>query len=214
MKKTLLFDMWGTLIENGVFPSPVRQVKRMLRIREPFPEYITKFEDIFMLNEYENLTESFKEVCRQFNLTPPPFVVDNCVGLWNKNAILAKPFPETLEVLEKLKKKYKLVLIANTDQFSANQVIKKFGLEKYFDNIILSYKFGKLKTSEGFFKDLEKELKTKKENMILIGDSLESDMLPAEKAEIKSILIDRRDKREYTPKIKSLEELEEKLEEL
>jgi hypothetical protein len=28
MVKILLFDMWGTIIENGVFPSPVRQIKR------------------------------------------------------------------------------------------------------------------------------------------------------------------------------------------
>ena len=90
MTKTLLFDMWGTIIENGVFPSPVRQIKRILRIYMPFPEYITQFEEVFMLNEFENLTEAFKQVCTQFNISPPGTIIDKCVGLWNKNSILAK----------------------------------------------------------------------------------------------------------------------------
>jgi len=101
-----------------------------------------------------------------------------------------------------------LALVSNTDPFSADQVIKKFSLEKIFDNIFLSYKFGKLKTSKGFFDQIEKDMKTKKKDLTMIGDSLESDMKPAKEAGVKSILIDRREKREYEVKIKSLEELE------
>ncbi len=34
MVKLIIFDFWGTLVENGIFPSPVRQVKYILRIEE------------------------------------------------------------------------------------------------------------------------------------------------------------------------------------
>lgn len=207
MVKVIMFDMWGTVIENGVFPSPLRQIKRILRINAKFPVYITKFEESFMLNNFENLTEGFKEVCKLFDINPPPFIIDKCVGLWNKNAILAKPFEEALETLAELKNGYKLVLLCNTDPFSADQVIKKYNLKDYFDEIFLSYSFGKLKTSENYFKEILKKMKLKKDDVLMVGDSLESDMKPAENAGIKTVLIDRFERREYENKIKSLDQL-------
>ena len=45
----------------------------------------------------------------------------------------------------------------------------------------------------------------------MIGDSLESDMKAAKAVGMRGILVDRKDKREFTPKIKSLEELEQHL---
>jgi FMN phosphatase YigB (HAD superfamily) len=207
MTKTIIFDMWGTIIENGVFPSPVRQIKNMLRINMQFSEYIVQFEDIFMLREFENLTEAFNEVCKSFSINPPPFVLDRCIGLWNKNSILAKPFPETFEVLGKLKGN-KLILVSNTDQFSSEQVIKKFELEKYFAEVILSYKYGKLKTNPDFFETLVSDLNLEKEDVLVIGDSIESDMQPAERAGLKCVLVDRREKREYPNKIKNLNEID------
>ncbi len=209
MVKVILFDLWGTIIENGVFPSPVRQIKRILRINLDFSDYIVKFEEVFMLREFDNLTEAFKEICNEFELTPPDFVVDKCVGLWNKNAILAKPFEESLEVLSTLKEKYKLVLLSNTDQFSADQVIKKFDLEKYFDKIVLSYKHGKLKTNPETFKDIANDMGVDVTDMVMIGDSLESDMKPAEEAGAKAVLVDRRDRREHDPKVLTLSGIEE-----
>lgn len=209
--KVLIFDMWGTIIENGVYPSPLRQIRRILRINAPFPEYITKFEDVFMLNKFENLTDAFHEVSKAFNIKPPSFVIDKCVGLWNKNAILAKPFPESIEVLEELKKKYKLVLVSNTDQFSSEQVIKKFNLDQYFEKVILSYKFGKLKTNPKFFDAVLKDLKVAHKDAVMIGDSLESDVKPAEDAGIKAILVDRKDRREHANKVNSLVQIESML---
>jgi 2-haloalkanoic acid dehalogenase type II len=208
MIKAVLFDSWGTLIETGVFPSPIKQAKDILRIDEPFNEYITKFEETFMLKEYANLKEAFEDVCRQFNLPVRDFVIEKLIGMWNKNMLLAKPFPDTVEALTKLKKDYKLALVSNTDAFSIGPVLEKYDLRKFFNVIACSYEIGYLKTNPKMFDHVLRKLGVKRDEAVMVGDSLQSDVEAAENAGIRAFLIDRRNKREHPHKIVSLNELE------
>jgi len=209
-----LFDFWGTVVENGLFPSPSRRAQRILRLDMPFSEYIERFEKAFMTKKVETLTEAFHNVTQEFNINPPEFVYDKLVGMWNKNTILCKPFPETNEVLEDLKKNYKLVLISNTDNLSVPQLLDKFKLKKYFDDIVLSCDYGVLKTDKKLFAQALKKIKLKKSEVIMVGDAIPTDIEGAKKAGIKAILVDRRDTREYENKIADLLELKEKIKEL
>jgi 2-haloalkanoic acid dehalogenase type II len=212
MVKAIFFDFWGTLIENGIFPSPVRQAKSILRLyKMPFPLYIIEFEKSLMTQEFDDLYKAFENVCEQFKIPPDQFILDKLVGMWNKNKLLAKPFPETIKTLEKLKKKYKLVLISNTDCFSVKSVIDKYELSQYFDLMLFSYDLGMLKSNPKIFEHALKKLKLKKDQVVMVGDSMESDIQGAKNADIRPILIDRRDRREYEDKILSLDELEKLL---
>lgn len=209
MVKAILFDFWGTLVENGVYPSPVRQVKYTLNLRNlPFPLYIIQFERSFMTQKFDDLYKAFEAVCKEFKLQPNQDFLDNLVGMWNKNKLLAKPYPDTIPSLEKLKKEYKLVLVSNTDCFSVEAVMEKYEMKKLFDALILSYEIGMLKTNPKMFETALKKVKVKKKDAIMVGDSIESDIRGAENAGIKAILIDRNNKREYPDKITSLKELE------
>jgi len=214
MVQAILFDFWGTLVENGIYPSPVRQVRYILRLRVPFQEFIVKFEEAFMLKKFETLKAAFENVCKEFDVNPPPFVIDKLIGMWNKNMLLAKPFPETIKTLEELKKDYKLAIISNTDNFSLEPVLDKFDLRKYFDAIILSYEAGYLKSNNKMFEEAMKKLGIKKKKeCIMVGDSMESDIAGAAKAKIHAVLVDRRNRREYETKINTLDELKTFLEE-
>ena len=208
MVKAILFDFWGTLIENGVSPSPVRQVKDILQLdRLPFPLFILQFEKSFMTQKFDDLYKGFENVCNEFRINPDKYKLDLLVGMWNKNKIFAKPFPETIEILEQLKGKYKMFLVANTDCFSVESVIEKYALSKYFDKIYLSYQMGMLKSNPKVFDTILKEEGLKKEEAIMVGDSMESDIIGAENAGLKAILVDRNDRREYKTKILTLKEL-------
>jgi len=145
---------------------------------------------------------------QRVDIEPKQEVIDNLVGMWNKNTLLAKPYPETLDVLKKLKKEYKLALISNTDQFSVEPVLEKFKLNEYFDEIALSYELGMLKTNPKMFKHVLSKLKLKKEDVIMVGDSMETDIKGANNAGIKPILVDRRNMREYGDKIVNLKEID------
>lgn len=211
MTKAILFDFWGTLVENGTY-SPLRQSYAVLRPRMEFGEFAEAFEKAFMTKKFDEQAQGFTEVCEALGMPAKSFIIDKLIGLWNKNRMLAKLYPETIKVLEDLKKKgYKLCLVSNTDAL-IQQILERFDLTKYFDAFIFSYEIGTLKTDPAFYETALKELKVKKNDALVVGDSVETDILGAEKAGIKAVLVDRKNKREYKQKIQNLEELEKFLE--
>ncbi len=213
MKKLIIFDFWGTIVEIGVQPSPIRQVKNILGIDIPFSSYIIRFEEVFMKQPYQNLFEAFTEVCKNFHIEPRQELLEELVGLWNKNKLLAKPFPETIEVLNELKGLgYKIVMLSNTDCFSIEEVMEKYELKEYFDAIVLSYQVRMLKSNPRVFQKILEDMGISKEEAIMVGDSIESDIISAKKAGVDAILIDRTETRDFKPRIKSLSELKKVIE--
>lgn len=204
--KAIIFDLQGTLIENGVFPSPIKQVKFILGIKKEFHDYVPLFESTFMTSPHTTLSEGFKAVAEAFNVKISPVVSERLIGMWNKNKLLSKPFPETISALERLKGKYILVLVANIDCFGKD-IITKFNLQNYFNHIYLSCDVGLIKTNLEFFKNILKDLSLDPKEVLMIGDSIASDMIPASKVGMKTILIDRMNRQNYPDKINSLDEI-------
>ena len=160
-----------------------------------------------MTQKYGSLAAAFEAVITTFNLRVPGFVIDKLIGAWNKNTLLAKLYDETIEMLEELKKEYKLVLICNTDPFSVPAVLDKYDLRKYFDVVMLSCETGFLKSDPRSYMSALQQLDADAADAVMVGDSLESDMRSAEQAGIKGILIDRRGKQEYPAKIGTLRDV-------
>ncbi len=208
MVKAVLFDFWGTLAENGTY-SPLRQTYNILRVRMKFSDFVIKIESVFMTKPYEDQTSAFTEVCQAFNIEPRPFIIDKLIGIWNKNKLLAQLYPDTIPVLEELKKeKYKLAIVSNCPNNSVEPVIEKFGLGKYFDAVLLSWETGHLKTDKELFELAMKKLKVKKkEDVLMVGDSIPTDIEGAKNAGINAILVDRKGTREWPEKIKDLTQL-------
>jgi HAD superfamily hydrolase (TIGR01549 family) len=185
----------------------------MLRIRMHFSEYIEKFEHAFMTQKFETLTEAFHNVAKEFDVNPPGFVYDNLVGMWNKNTILSHAYEETESSLKDLKKEgYKLILIADTDNHSVSQVLDKFKLKEYFDEIILSCDVGHVKTEPEMFEIALEKTGLKKDEVVMVGDSIPTDIEGAKKAGIRPILVDRRDTREFEDKVLSLDQIRTRIE--
>ena len=196
MVKALLFDFWGTLAENGV-QSPIKQVKYILRIPEPFSEFVVRFEHAMMIQSFPTL-----------NLPPYQSQIETLIGMWNKSWMLAFPYPEVEELLTTLHKEYTLILISNTDEFSINNVLNKFNLRRHFDHIFLSCDLGVIKTDNGFLKTVLDRAHLAVEDCLLIGDSIQSDIVAAQRVGVNAILLDRSNTRDFTPKIKNLHELQ------
>jgi len=205
--KAVIFDLWGTLIENGSH-SPMKNTYDLLRMRMPFGEFASRFEQATMKQPFESQTECFTAMCKEFNLRPDKELIDALIGIWNKNKLLAKPYPESEELLKELKNKnIKLAIISNTFKPSVDGLLEKFGFEKYFDIIDYSCDTGMLKTEDGAFEHILQNLGVSKDEALMVGDSTETDMLGARNAGIKAVLIDRRDKRRFEPKILNLKDV-------
>ncbi len=213
MIKAVLFDFWGTLAENGTY-SPLRQTYEMFRLRIPFGNFVTSFEQVVMTKKYEDKTEAFTKALDLLHRTPRGDQLDKLIGLWNKNVLLATLYPDTIETLEELKKKgIKIAVLANTPSFTGHDILQKFDLEKYFDAVMLSYEQEMLKTDPAFFKKTLKKLGVKKEEALMVGDSLPTDIKGAEAAGIKAVLLDRKNNREHPEKILNLKQVMKYLEE-
>lgn len=213
MLKAVFFDFWGTIVENGTY-SPLRQTYKILRVSMPFSQFAEQFERIMWTKTFEVQADGFSQVCESFNVEPKPFIIERLIGVWNKNKLLAKVYPDTLDTLKALKDKgLKLVLVCNCPENSVEDVMARFGLAELFDELALSYKEGTLK-HEALFDVAMKKVDVKPEEVLAVGDSMETDIKGASKAGIKACLVDRRDRREYETKIKSLSELVPLVEEL
>ncbi len=210
MVKAILFDFWGTLAENGIW-SPIKQVKDVLGIKEPFSEYVVRMEKAMMTRKFESLHEAFEEVCREFKIECNEEKIELLIGLWNKSWMLAKPYQETLEELQKLKDKYRLLLISNTDCISINRVLDKYQMRPLFEGLFFSCEMNMIKTDQNFLKFVLEKSGLNAEDCVLVGDSLQSDIMAAKEMGIKAVLVDRKNMRDYHPKIKSLKELEKVL---
>ena len=206
MVKAILFDFWGTLVENGVW-SPIKQVKNILKIKLPFPEYVVRMEKAMMTSKFTDLRQAFENVCKEFNLEINEEKIQELVGMWNKAWMLAQPYDEIKEVLTELRKNYQIILVANTDCFSVPQVVEKFALTELFDKVYYSFDVSLIKTDKNFFKHVLTDLNLTTDDSVMVGDSIQSDIMAAKRLDMKAVLIDRRNTRDFHPKIKSMNEL-------
>jgi 2-haloalkanoic acid dehalogenase type II len=208
MKKAVLFDFWGTLVQQGAY-SPLKQTYRMMRPRMHFGEFVEQFERTAMTKPYDDQVQMFRDAFDAMGLQAKDWIIENLIGVWNKNKLLAQPYPETMEALQMLKKKgIKIAIVSNTPKLSVDGVLEKFGFDKLFDAVCFSYEAGVLKTDPEMFEIVLKQLGVKKSEAVMVGDSLETDIAGAEKAGVMAVLIDRKGTREYENKIKSLTEIE------
>jgi HAD superfamily hydrolase (TIGR01549 family) len=204
--QAILFDFWGTLVDNGLEPSPVRQVRYILDIEVPFKEYIVRFEDVFMTADYDDLYDAFEAVCDEFKIYPDDDIVEEAVDMWQRNDRLAEPYDDTETMLEEFSDDYVIGLISNSPP-TIRDVLEKFDLTEKFDAITLSYEEGMLKTDPRLFETALDRLSVEKEAAVMVGDSIHTDMEGAKQAGVNAVLADRRDTRDYEPKIETLEEL-------
>ncbi len=204
--KAILFDLQGTVLENGVFPSPIKQVRQLLHVRMPFSDFVMRFERVFMTQSFSTLRDAFIAVCHEFEIQPKEYIIEKLVGVWNTNKLMSKLYPDSLDGLQELRKDYKVVIFANIDCFT-KEVVEKFNLQNYADSIVLSCYTGFTKSDDEFFMTPLELLGVDKKDAILVGDSLESDITAAARIGIASVLIDRQGRREFDRKIASLVEV-------
>ncbi|MBR3978179.1 MAG: YjjG family noncanonical pyrimidine nucleotidase [Oscillospiraceae bacterium] len=109
-----------------------------------------------------------------------------CASRYTQN--LAKGdfvLPGAVEVLEKLQGKYQLYLASNGTTWVQKERIAGSGIGKYFDRIFISQEMGANKPALEFFDACFREIPGfAKENALIVGDSLTSDILGGNNAGI------------------------------
>lgn len=128
-------------------------------------------------------------------------------------------YDETFKILDGLKGNYQLLLLTNgSPDLQNTKLAITPELVPYFDHIVISGDFGRGKPDPSIFEHALSRMSLKKDEVIMVGDNLMTDILGANRAGIKTVWINRHDKQrnEVIPtfEIKHLEELYPILEKL
>lgn len=101
-------------------------------------------------------------------------------------------FVDTLGVLDSLKDHFQLLLLTNGSpdlQYTKLELSPE--LKRYFDHVIISGDFGIGKPDVSIFKHALHQLGVSNKEALMVGDNLNTDILGANRAKIKSVLVKR-----------------------
>lgn len=187
MKKyeVLLFDVDGTLLNfdaaerDGIegllnhFEVPVTEenVHKYHVTNKRYWEMLERGE----ITRDQVLSLRFEEYFGDFGIQVVGMEVDKLYREYlNASAVL---IDGAIELLETLKGRYPLYIVTNGVAATQYNRLAKSGLDKYFDGIFISEEAGAQKPQMEFFEYcFEKMGRRDVENMLIIGDSLTSDM--------------------------------------
>lgn len=217
-------------LDPKAFEEAVRE-----EARELYSSYETySFTQMIGINPFEGLWGNFlddEENFRKMKDIVPTYRKDAWTRGLSKFGIddpefgleLAEAFPkhrrnspfvydETFQVLDQLKGKYQLLLLTNGSPDLQNTKLDITPeIAPYFDQIVISGAFGRGKPDPTIFEHALSLMSLNKDEVLMVGDNLMTDILGASRVGIKSVWINRHDKErnEVVPtyEINHLEEL-------
>ena len=167
MIECIFFDLGSTLLDKEVAYrySIKRWVKKLLLLGIEVSEqsYREKIEDY----AHQNL-DPIGSTWQYFTSTEPR-------PLWTNEGV--RLYPETIGVLEKLSQNYRLGIVANQST-SIRELLKVWGIESYFQLIILSEEVGLSKPDPTIFTLALQKANIPADRVVYVGDS-DNDILPA-----------------------------------
>ncbi|MGI2327939.1 HAD family hydrolase [Planococcus sp. YIM B11945] len=104
-------------------------------------------------------------------------------------------YEETFQVLEKLKARYRLLLLTNgSPQLQQTKLDITPEISPHFDHIVISGAFGKGKPDPAIFQHALSKSGLSAEEVLMVGDNLLTDIIGAQQAGIRSVWVNREHK--------------------
>jgi putative hydrolase of the HAD superfamily len=120
-------------------------------------------------------------------------------------------YEDTIEILSILLQNNIKMGIVSNHLWNLKDITKSLGLNKYFNSIISSAQIGYRKPHPAIYKAALSEINASPEDVLFIGDNLESDYLGPKNVGLSAVLLDRNGKNQMSESIKSLNELSKML---
>lgn len=192
--KALTFDCYGTLIdwENGILGAlkPLLLAHNSNLDNEQILELFAKFEAELEKGEYLKYREVLRRVVQKFG---ERFGFEPTADELNSLADSIQhwlPFPDTVEALQILKQKFKLVIISNVDNdlfaFSAKH------LKVEFDQIITAEQAKSYKPSLNNFRLAIERIDLPLEQILHVAASVYHDIVTAKSLGLSTVWVNRR----------------------
>lgn len=191
--QALTFDCYGTLIdwESGILGAikPILSAYGVQIEDREIIEYYSKFEPAIQQQGYIKYREVLKKIVQQFGdrfgFVPTATEIESLPeSLQNW-----QPFPDTIEALQQLKKKYKLVIISNVDDDLFATTAKNLNIG--FDEIITAEQAKSYKPSLNNFKLAFSRIGIPQAQILHVAASLYHDIIPARSLGLTTVWVNR-----------------------
>jgi 2-haloalkanoic acid dehalogenase type II len=217
MIKLVIFDLWNTLIPATINFKHLEKIVKDLEMG--FSEFISNYEEAVQKKEYLDYEELRKDFFEHFKGKDKELLEKALNEIYFNRFDKIKFYPEVKKTLEKINKNYSTSLLSNAENLHSKEIIKILKLNEKLDYLGWSFEFKEIKPNKIVFEKILKEFNVRKEEAIMVGDSLKSDVFGANNAGIKSCWINRQNKKNNTQiiptyTINSLDELIKILEEI
>jgi len=188
---TLIFDFGGVLI-NLDLAQCIQNFKQLGL--QNFEQYLSNFGQKGFFLQFENGDIGVEEFRTQIrNLCPKPLIDAQIDQAWC--SFLCDIPKEKLEMLLELKKKFKILMLSNTNplhiEVSAANEFARVGKTKddFFDKCYLSYEMGMVKPNANIFEALLADADVKADECLFLDDGLRN-IETAQKLGIQSYLVE------------------------
>jgi putative hydrolase of the HAD superfamily len=192
--KAVIFDLFGTLVDNFTVPEYQRVLAEMSAVlKAPTDRFSQLWRDTFRLRTngtHRTHQDSIRYICRELGLTVTEGQVEEAAALRLAYTIKAlKPRPQAVPVIKKLKSMgYKVGLISDCSPETPaawSQTLFR-GL---FDVTVFSCKAGMKKPDPRIYRLATEGLKVKPEDCLYIGDGSSQELTGARQAGMTPVLI-------------------------
>jgi len=203
MIKALIFDFGQTLVDSADgFRAAEQEAKNAIFIQlgsaskgpswEEFLPMYRKIRKEFHEKSCFSRAAIWQEVYRQFYCDPNLSLIEKWEnGYWEQVKALTRPFEETVQVLEKLSRRYRLGMITNTQgqKIAGKHRIALFPqLEQFFKTIIVAGESGiPPKPDPEPFKLCMTELDVLPHEAVMVGDDWRIDIGGAKNAGVQPV---------------------------
>ncbi|MEN2767832.1 HAD family hydrolase [Ornithinibacillus xuwenensis] len=161
--------LWGTFVDNG---------EDFQKLREIAPVYQL---DVWRMGLREFGIED-EGLAKKLSMAFPMF-----------RKRYAFVFSEVFPVLEQLKEQYQLVLLTNgSPSLQRTKLSLSPKLGNYFDSVFISGDYGIGKPDPSIFQHVLESVMVEKEEVIMVGDNLHTDILGANRVGITNVWINRK----------------------
>ena len=196
--KAIIFDLYGTLIylENETKPY-LKLLKELRKYKS-----IKQLKNIFLTRDFISFSDLINQIAPNIQIDLNYLELDIL-----KEIESAKLFPETLEVIEKLRSNNISIGVISNLATPYKKPFFNFGLEKIVDKYIFSCDIGIKKPDENIYKLMIDDLKIPPKEILMVGDSIYCDYNGPKTVKMNVLLLDRENKHNFSDKISSLNDI-------
>lgn len=215
--KMIFFDIDGTLLDHkgaeqeGIkkfyFSNDFNKICNIEKFREIWVKYSDKNFEKFLNKEYTfeqqramRIIDVYNEFNKEISYNEALTEFSNYLNAYEASWRAYEDVIPGLDILNE----YKLGIISNGDYEQQCKKLRKMNIDKYFCDIVVAGDVGYAKPNNRIFEIACQRNNVSIENAFYVGDSIKTDIIPANEIGMKGILIDRDKERKTDNNIKRI----------